>query len=191
MPGLGRQAATALAVADRIDRVTTKTGDDGKTSLADGQRYPKQHARIELLGCLDEANCAIGAFATRIDAESRHYLLIIQSRLFDVGAAVATGTTGDFWHTETALLEGHTERINDQLEPLKEFVLPGGNEANAMGHLARASVRRVERAFWQADMDVLVEAGVATYLNRLSDYLFVLARSVASEELVWQPVDRD
>ena len=175
---------------DRINRVTTRSGDDGQTSLADGKRYPKEHDRIELAGTLDEANCAIGLLIANLDTNCpfRSFLLTIQSRLFDVGASVATGDSHLEWNREIEVVERETAVLNEELEPLKEFVLPGGNKICALAHLARATMRRAERAFWRAKIDSLIEAGTGAYLNRLSDYLFVVARATADGvEQLWQP----
>lgn len=179
----------------RISRVVTRTGDGGETALADGKRMPKTHPRFELIGALDEANSFIGLLAARL-GDGAHGLRLteIQSRLFDVGGAVAMGEAAPVWEAQTAALQDWTKAMNAALPPLKEFVLPGGNEAVALAHVARSVARRAERAFW-ADADALaplVDAGVGPWLNRLSDYLFVLARTLAHEagvaETLWQPL---
>lgn len=177
---------------NRIDRVTTRTGDAGSTSLADGRRYPKHDARIELVGALDEANCAIGALAAEAGAETAERLAALQSRLFDAGAVAATGATAADWPALAAALEADTQTLNANLPALGEFILPGGGRAAAAAHLARSMVRRAERAWWAAaaDAEELAAAGVGAYLNRLSDYLFVLARTLADDERQWQPLQR-
>ena len=179
---------------NRISRVVTRTGDRGETSLAGPERYPKHHPRLALIGALDEANSFIGLLSAGISERHKPALTRIQSRLFDVGGAIATGGTAVDWQTLVAQIEAETRALNSELPPLKEFVLPGGDETVARAHVARSAVRRAERAFWaEADaLAELVEAGVGAYLNRLSDYLFVLARIVAREngvtELVWEPL---
>ena len=181
-------------MADRISRVVTRTGDGGETSLADGKRYPKHHPRLALIGSLDEANSFIGLLAARVDAPHRVALTTIQSRLFDVGGAVATGGTAVSWEDLAGSVAGETERLNAELPPLKEFVLPGGDEVVALAHVARSLVRRAERAFWEEaeSLPLLVEGRVGAYLNRLSDYFFVLARTIARErgvaEVLWAPL---
>lgn len=172
----------------RIDRVTTTSGDQGKTSLADGIRYDKHNPRIELVGTLDELNCQLGIAALSLDGEMATVLREIQARIFDLGAAVATGQPQPFWHRETNRLGANAEKLNERLAPLKEFVLPGSNEANARLNVARAVARRTERAFWLLNDPVLVDAGMGSYLNRLSDFLFIAARTVAVEEVLWQPL---
>lgn len=180
-----------LAERNRIDRVTTKTGDSGTTSLADGRRYRKFDARIELVGELDEANSVLGLLAEEVDAELAERLRGIQSRLFDAGAVAATGaeSVGGValdWQDLAAALAAETQHLNSALEPLREFILPGGGRASSIAHLARAVVRRAERAWWRASDDALRDIAAGIYLNRLSDYLFVLARTVAREERQWR-----
>ena len=175
---------------NRIDRVTTRTGDGGETSLADGQRYPKHHALIELAGALDEVNCAIGVLAAETDAATSERLATIQSRLFDAGGAVATGGSALDWSALATGLANATATLNERLPPLREFILPGGGRAAAAAHLARATARRAERAWWRAveDAEDLRRTDIGTYLNRLSDYLFVLARTLADDERLWAPM---
>lgn len=181
-------------MADRISRVVTRTGDGGETSLADGKRYPKHHPRLALIGTLDEANSFIGLLAAKAGAQHRDTLATIQSRLFDVGGAVATGGTSAPWAKLADDVAGETERLNAELPPLREFVLPGGDETVSLAHVARSLVRRAERAFWAeaASLPLLAEAEVGAYLNRLSDYFFVLARTIAREhgvaEVLWEPL---
>jgi len=184
-------------VRNRISRVVTRTGDRGETSLAGPERLPKHHPRLELIGALDEANSFIGLLAARISKRHRPALTQIQSRLFDIGGAVAIGETAVDWEPLLAEIEAETKELNKELPPLKEFVLPGGDEAVARAHLARSAVRRAERAFWAeaGNLAALVEAGAGAYLNRLSDYFFVLARTAAREngvaEVVWEPLGRE
>ena len=181
-------------MVDRISRVVTRTGDGGETSLADGKRYPKHHPRLALIGTLDEANSFLGLLAARAGEPHREMLTTIQSRLFDVGGAVATGGTAAPWEALAATVAEETERLNAELPPLKEFVLPGGDETVALAHVARSLVRRAERAFWAEaeSLPLLVEGRVGSYLNRLSDYCFVLARTIAREqgvaEVLWAPL---
>lgn len=181
---------------NRIDRVTTRTGDQGETSLADGHRYPKHDARIALVGELDEANSFLGLLATEVELQ-RHdnlaeQLAAIQSRLFDAGAVVAIGTSrsepAEDWVQLATSLATETARLNENLPPLREFILPGGGRAASTAHVARAVVRRAERTWWQAceGDEALLNVPIGIYLNRLSDYLFVLARTLAENEQLWQ-----
>ncbi len=172
----------------RIDRVTTTSGDLGETSLADGTRHDKGSPRMELVGALDELNCDLGSAALVLEDELLDEIRLIQARVFDVGAAVATGKPQPFWARETERLTDVTETLNSKLEPLAEFVLPGGNEPNARLHIARATTRRCERVFWRLDDSVLIGASIGAFLNRLSDFLFVASRSVCEDEVLWQPL---
>lgn len=175
---------------NRIDRVTTRSGDAGETSLADGRRYPKHHPRIELAGALDEANTFIGALAEDTDESVTKRLRVLQARLFDLGAVVATGHSGIDWHSLAANVDQDTAKLNARLEPLREFILPGGGRAAAAAHVARAAVRRTERAWWAAahESSELADTGAGVFLNRLSDHLFVLARTLADNEVLWAPL---
>lgn len=170
----------------RIDRVTTTGGDSGETSLADGKRHDKGSPRIELIGALDELNCELGIASLMLDGSLLEQIRSIQARVFDIGAAVATGQPQPFWRRETQYLTSATEELNSKLEPLAEFVLPGGNEANARLHVARAKTRQCERVFWRLDDEALIEASIGTFLNRLSDFLFVASRTVCDDEVLWQ-----
>ena len=174
---------------NRIDRVTTRGGDAGETSLADGRRYPKHHPRIELVGALDEATSFIGLLAEEADPPSAR-LRVIQSRLFDLGALAATGRSAADWSALAKDVERDTAALNERLQPLREFVLPGGGRAAATAHVARTVVRRAERAWWRAAADTgeLAETGGGVFLNRLADYLFVLARTLARTEVLWEPL---
>ena len=175
---------------NRIDRVTTRTGDAGETSLADGRRYPKHDARIELVGDLDEANSCIGVLAEETDAATTAQLRTLQSRLFDLGAVAATGQSAVDWSAMAKDMARDTAILNDRLEPLREFILPGGGRAATAAHVARATVRRAERAWWRAaeDSEALAGTDGGIFLNRLSDYLFVLARTLANAEVIWTPL---
>ena len=175
---------------NRIDRVTTRTGDQGETSLADGRRYRKHDARIDLVGALDEANSALGVLAATVDVTIATELRRLQSRLFDLGAGVATGAATVDWPAQTAALQRATAALNAKLPPLKEFVLPGGGLPAAHAHLARTVARRAERDWWRAAAvePALQAIAGGPWLNRLSDYLFVLARTLAESETLWQPL---
>lgn len=175
---------------NRIDRVTTRGGDAGETSLADGRRYPKHHPRIELVGALDEATSFIGLLAEETDSPTAAKLRALQSRLFDLGAVAATGRSNADWSALAKDVERETEALNERLEPLREFVLPGGGRAGATAHVARTVVRRAERAWWRAAADTgeLADTDGGIFLNRLADCLFVLARTLAETEVLWEPL---
>jgi len=183
----------------RLNRIYTRTGDDGTTGLVDGSRLAKHAPRMEAIGAVDEANSAIGlAVCALAGSEHAAPLTRIQNDLFDLGADLATPGS-DFAPGEMTLrivagqvdwLEAQIDGLNESLEPLRSFILPGGSEAAARVHVARASVRRAERAATAlAAMEPANPAALA-YINRLSDYLFVLARAVnaAGEgDVLWVP----
>ncbi len=174
----------------KLNKIYTRTGDDGSTGLVDGSRCSKHALRIEAIGAVDEANSAIGLAAVAL-AGSNHAsaLFRIQNDMFDLGADLATplGDVGgqDFSPSEMVLrvvpaqvkwLETAIDGLNEGLSPLTSFVLPGGSEAAARTHVARASVRRAERKVTALAGAEPVNPAAIAYINRLSDYLFVLAR---------------
>lgn len=179
---------SARILANRITRVTTSRGDNGSTTLADGKVHPKHSGPIELVGVLDETNCDLGVLVQHVEGEHRNALTEIQSRLFDIGAAVATGMPQPVWQEQVSIVTKATEELNEQLEPLQEFILPGGGKASACAHVARASVRKAERTFWKYASEALKSSGQGAYLNRVADYLFVLARTIAISEEQWLPL---
>ena len=173
---------------NRITKVTTKSGDGGTTRLATGEVHQKGDAQIELVGVLDEANCALGVLVQFIEPKYHDRLKQIQSRIFDIGAAVATGIPQPVWYEETETITNATNELNATIEPLTEFVIPGGGQASSLAHVARAKVRHAERVFWRVASDELQSSGQGAYLNRISDYLFVLGRIIADHEETWQPL---
>ena len=183
-----------------LTRIYTKTGDDGTTSLGDLSRTSKNDLRLIAYAEVDEANCAVGvALATTDLADDvRAVLLRVQNELFDVGADLGTPVVADpkvpplrVEPEYVSRLEADIDRFNADLAKLRSFVLPGGTPASAQLHVARTVVRRAERATWAA----LAEHGesmtllTATYLNRLSDLLFVLARHANQTvgDVLWKP----
>jgi cob(I)alamin adenosyltransferase len=177
----------------KLNKIYTRTGDDGTTGLVDGSRLPKHAARMEAIGAVDEANSALGLAAVALaDGEFATPLYRIQNDLFDLGADLATpaGEGDDFAPSEMVLrivaaqvawLESAIDDANARLEPLTSFVLPGGSDAAARLHVARASVRRAERAMTAMAAQMPTNSEALAYINRLSDYLFVLAR-VANDD---------
>ncbi|MEC7817493.1 MAG: cob(I)yrinic acid a,c-diamide adenosyltransferase [Pseudomonadota bacterium] len=177
----------------KLNKIYTRTGDDGTTGLVDGSRQPKSSPRMAAIGDVDEANSAIGlaaaAFGEGREAEA---LFRIQNDLFDLGADLATpaGESEDFAPSDMVLrvvaaqvawLESAIDDATAQLEPLTSFILPGGSENAARLHLARAIVRRAERAVVALADSEPVNPQALAYINRLSDYLFVAAR-LANEQ---------
>jgi cob(I)alamin adenosyltransferase len=183
----------------RLNKIYTRTGDEGSTGLVDGSRVSKADPRMAAIGDVDEANSAIGvALLDVTDEGARAMLRSIQTELFDLGADLATPGE-DFTPTEMTLrivqaqidrLEAEIDRMNEDLEPLRSFILPGGGGGAAQLHLARTIVRRAERVAVAASSTKLVNPLALHYLNRLSDHLFVLARLIARAEggdIMWQP----
>ncbi len=183
----------------RLNKIYTRTGDDGATGLVDGSRLPKHAARMEAIGAVDEANCAIG-LAVGAPGMSAHApaLTRIQNDLFDLGADLATPgedfTPGEMTlrivDAQVAWLETAIDSINEHLQPLRSFILPGGSEAAARVHVARAAARRAERQATALAATEPVNPAALAYLNRLSDYLFVLARAVnanGADDVLWVP----
>jgi cob(I)alamin adenosyltransferase len=183
----------------RLNRIYTRTGDAGDTGLADGSRIAKDHPRAQAIGDVDEANSALGIAALHLtDDTASSMCSAIQNELFDLGADLATPGE-DFAPNEMTLrivqsqidrLEAEIDVMNIELEPLRSFILPGGGAGSAHLHLARAIVRRAERSAVAAAREVPMNPLALTYLNRLSDHLFVMARFVARDvggDILWKP----
>jgi len=177
----------------RLTRIYTRGGDAGETSLGDGSRVPKLDCRITAFGTVDELNSLIGvARAGDVPAEIRPVLERVQNELFDVGADVSVPFgvgDGRLRVSQIDSLEADCDRFNAELPELKSFVLPGGSEAAARIHVARAVCRRAERAVLDAADQVELNPLVPVYLNRLSDLLFILARTAnaGGSEPLWKP----
>jgi cob(I)alamin adenosyltransferase len=178
-------------MSNRLTRIYTRTGDDGTTGLADGTRLPKDHLRIEVLGCVDELNSQLGLAAAYADGDPREQIRLIQNRLLDLGAELAIPGARRLSEQDVTWLEQRLDAHNAGLPPLREFILPGGGTASAHCHLARAVCRRCERRLVGLARDEAINTSALHYLNRLSDLLFVLARVLArqtgNEEVFWQP----
>ena len=177
----------------RISKVTTKSGDKGKTSLGNGERISKSHLIINLLGDIDELNSQIGsAISSSKSSLISSELQSIQQDLFNLGGEISIFNSGTILINDDKVkfLEERIEDLNQTLKPLKEFIMPGGDEFCSRIHLARAVCRRAERSCVSV-LDLVKEKNIwLPYLNRLSDYLFVLARYVSSErgseEILWK-----
>jgi len=183
----------------RLNKIYTRTGDQGETGLADGSRIAKDSPLSQAIGDVDEANSAIGVALLAIDDPTvRLILASVQNELFDLGADLAT-PGDDFTPTDMTLrvvaaqidrLERDIDRMNERLEALRSFILPGGAGGSADLHLARAIARRAERSAVAANRDRPLNPLALIYLNRLSDLLFVAARYVAASgggDILWQP----
>ena len=186
-------------MAVRIDRVVTRGGDAGETSLGDGARVRKDDGRIVALGSVDEANAAIGVLrALGVPEAVDATLARVQNDLFDLGADLCVPGTGRerlrLTDVPSARLEAEVAATNASLAPLRSFVLPGGTLAAAQAHVARTLARRAERDVVRLAAAQPVNQAVVRYLNRLSDLLFVLARSLndgGAKDVLWVPGGSD
>jgi cob(I)alamin adenosyltransferase len=178
----------------RLNRIYTRAGDNGTTSLGDGSRVPKTDPRIAAYGTVDELNSFVGlALAGELPEAFREWLEQIQNDLFDLGADLAVPLEDERGRLRVG--QGHVERLEDLcdrvnagLEPLKSFVLPSGTEAAARLHVARSVCRRAERLVIELSETASVNRHAIAYLNRLSDLLFILARAANDgREPLWRP----
>ena len=172
-------------------KIYTKTGDKGLTSLIGGTRVPKHHLRIESYGTVDELNSYIGLIRDQdITERDKDILKHIQDRLFTIGASLAADpekskmVIPDLHDEDIELLEHEMDLIDAQLPPLKHFILPGGSNAISFCHIARCVCRRAERITVHLAEESPVDGKVNIYLNRLSDYLFTLARKIGDEQSI-------
>jgi cob(I)alamin adenosyltransferase len=179
-------------MGNRLSKIVTRTGDDGSTGLADGARVPKESARIEACGTIDELNSALGVLlaSAELPAPMSAQLLEIQHDLFDLGGELAIPGSVVISARQVEGLEALVASWNAELPPLREFVLPGGGAAAANCHMARAICRRAERRCWALSRTEPLGPQALRYLNRLSDLLFVLARVLArravGSEVMWR-----
>lgn len=190
-------------------KIYTKTGDDGTTGLFGGTRLPKHHIRIESYGTVDELNSWLGLIRDQeIDANTKRALTSIQKNLFTVGAILATKpekatlkngkdrlNISRIDDSDIQFLENEIDVMNTELAPMTHFILPGGHTTVSYCHIARTVCRRAERMATLLHESEPLEKAVLQYLNRLSDYLFVLARKLSSdlkaEEVKWIPEKKD
>lgn len=177
-------------------KIYTKTGDTGKTSLLTGTRVDKHHLRIDAYGTIDELNSHIGLLRAYLqDPSEQSTLIYIQDRLFVAGSLLAQDTQGNPYNlplieeSEIKMLEHEMDRMESELPPLTNFVLPGGHVWVAQIHIARTVCRRAERLVVALSEEYDINPLIVIYLNRLSDYLFMLSRYIAQkvniEEIVW------
>ncbi len=187
----------------KLNKIYTRTGDNGTTGLVDGSRVSKTDARLHAIGEVDEANSALGVAVHALEADDGDSALVaglrrIQNDLFDLGADIAT--PGESFEpspmelrivaAQVGWLEGAIDAANDKLPPLTSFILPGGSAAAGHMHMARAISRRAERALVAASQSVSINPQAIIYLNRLSDYLFVLCRLINASrggDILWVP----
>ena len=187
----------------KLNKIYTRTGDDGTTGLVDGSRVSKTNARLHAIGEVDETNSALGVALQTLAADEGETPLVaelrrVQNDLFDLGADIAT--PGEIFEpspmelrivsSQVEWLEAAIDKANEQLPPLTSFILPGGSLAAAHMHMARAISRRAERALVAASLDVSINPQALNYINRLSDYLFVLCRLINATrggDIMWVP----
>lgn len=185
----------------KLNKIYTKTGDDGSTGLSDGSRRPKSDLRVESYGTVDEANSVMGLLIDSLQATKDQQILIdiltaIQHDMFDLGADIAKPFGDDTAHDlrivahQVKLLEQKIDSLNETLPPLESFILPGGGKAASICHMARTTTRRAERLLVGLKTVEEINPLALQYLNRLSDLLFVMARLLARAEkgeVLWQP----
>jgi cob(I)alamin adenosyltransferase len=179
-------------MGNRLSKIYTRTGDKGQTGLTDGSRVEKDCARIEAIGTVDELNSAIGMILAYVLPETIDECLFdIQHDLFDLGGELSIPGHTSIKSTYVARLETVLDELNEELPYLKEFILPAGGPATAACHLARSICRRAERRLYTLSRNESINDVSLRYLNRLSDLLFVIARTLAryenNEEIFWDP----
>jgi len=177
-------------MGNRLSKIYTKTGDDGTTGLGNGERIAKNAERMQAIGDVDETNCCIGLLIESLQDDTFKKLLLgVQHDLFDLGGELSIPGFTLINEGHVAALENALDEINADLPPLKNFILPGGSSAAAHCHLARAVCRRAERSLVTLSNEDTINHDAMHYINRLSDLLFVLARSIArsegGEEILW------
>lgn len=178
-------------MGNRLTRIYTRTGDAGTTGLADGRRTPKDAARVEAMGAVDELNSALGVLlAESLPDAVRACLDNVQNDLFDLGGELSVPGHTIMTKAHVGRLERELDRFNAELSPLKDFILPGGSRAAALAHLARTVCRRAERRLVTLSRKQKIAPAMLAYLNRLSDLLFVLARALnrgaGRPDVLWQ-----
>lgn len=181
-------------------KIYTKKGDDGTTQLFGGSRVPKHYLRVECYGSIDELNAHVGLLLTEnLDSQTSHYLKHLQVLLFDMGSHLATDPKKEkpkeylpaIEDGELSRIEILIDQMQEQLSPLKNFILPAGSRAIAQAHVCRTVCRRVERLVSHLSEEEEVHKNIIPILNRLSDYFFVVARFIAHinnvDEIKWEP----
>jgi cob(I)alamin adenosyltransferase len=175
----------------RLSKIVTRTGDDGTTGLGDGSRVAKDSPRIEAMGAVDELNSVIGLLLSEsLPDDVRACLTAVQHDLFDVGGELSIPGYQALRDAHATRLEEVVERLNADLAPLKEFILPGGSRAASLAHVARTVCRRAERTLVHLGETSEVSQPLRRYLNRLSDLLFVIARvlnrAAGGTDVLWR-----
>ncbi|MCV2218972.1 cob(I)yrinic acid a,c-diamide adenosyltransferase [Thauera sp. Sel9] len=178
-------------MGNRLSKIYTRTGDAGTTGLGDGRRVSKDSLRIHALGEIDETNSVVGLLlCEELPEDVRTLLTDVQHDLFDLGGEVCIPGMSMITDRQVTHLENELDRFNEPLEPLKDFILPGGTRAAALAHHARTVCRRAERALVAVALEETINDGPRQYLNRLSDLLFVLGRVLnragGRGDVLWQ-----
>ena len=178
-------------MGDRLSKIYTRTGDDGSTGLGDGTRVSKTSARVEAYGCVDELNSTLGlTIAAGLPDDLAVLLADVQHQLFDLGGELCLPGAKTMSAADVDRLEQVMDQFNESLQPLKDFILPGGSPASAACHLARTVCRRAERRVLELAQSEDINDESLRYLNRLSDLLFVVARILNrlddGEEVLWK-----
>ena len=176
----------------KLDKIYTKGGDKGYTSLVGGERVKKSSYFIEAIGNVDELNAFLGYAINYLKPNKKKIILKIQNDLFDLGADLATPLNKKnairLRSDQTVYLEKEIDKINSKLNPLTSFILPGGDKVSGLLHLARTINRRCEISIVKLSENKKINLEILKYINRLSDFLFVLARQTNKKEILWYPL---
>ena len=177
----------------KLDKIYTKGGDSGYTSIVGGKRVKKSSNIIEAISNVDELNATLGLIVNYSKSSQKKIIQNIQNDLFDLGADLATPfskkkNTIRLSNSQTTYLEEAIDKINAKLKPLTSFILPGGDKISSLYHLARTICRRCEISIVQLSEKVKINTEILKYINRLSDLLFVLARQTNKNEILWKPL---
>lgn len=183
-------------MGNRLSKIYTRTGDKGTTGLSDGSRVTKDNIRICTIGTIDELNSTIGLILScPLDETVKQLLTDVQHKLFNIGGELSLPGYALIDASNVTWLEGQLDALNANLAPLKDFILPGGTTAAAYCHLARSICRRAERELVSLKSGEDVSDSVLQYINRLSDFLFVLARHINKQEnhpdVLWDASKKD
>ena len=183
-------------MGNRLSKIYTRTGDEGTTGLSNGSRVAKDTIRVCVIGTIDELNSTIGLILSQpLDNSTNQLLVDIQHKLFNIGGELSLPGYALIHESNVTWLEDHLDKLNENLPPLKDFILPGGTTAAAFCHLARSVCRRAERELVSLKSEEDVSDPVMKYVNRLSDFLFVLARSINKQDkhpdVLWDASKKD
>ncbi|NND83424.1 MAG: cob(I)yrinic acid a,c-diamide adenosyltransferase [Gammaproteobacteria bacterium] len=178
-------------MGNRLSKLYTRTGDDGTSGLSDGSRIPKDHARMQAMGSVDELNSVVGLMINKLSGtELATFFTAVQHDLFNIGGELSMPGHSFINAEKVSALEAQIDAFNAEVSPLKDFILPGGSEAASICHIARATARRAERDVVTLHQIEVVSETTRQYLNRLSDLLFVTARIInknqGEPDILWK-----